>query len=154
MTPMTRSRFVLVIGLAAAVLAAAGCKRPGIDEPSPFGPVSFGLSFDLEARPNVIQATDVRPMAEIRATVRENGQPVKDKIVYFTIVSGPGQFGDYTLRTLALTDASGVASVVFIGPTQYEINGDEWTSIQSHLETSSPDYIHKIVDVKILQGGF
>jgi hypothetical protein len=147
---MTRHRLLLALGLAAAVAAAAGCKRTGIEEPSPFGPVSFGLSFELEARPNVLLATDVAPMSEIRATVRQNGQPVKDRVVYFSIIVGPGQFSDYTVRTLALTDSSGVASVTLIGPTKYEITGDDWTTIQSHLETSSPDYIHKNVDIKIL----
>ncbi|MBM3311380.1 MAG: hypothetical protein FJY80_07715 [Candidatus Aminicenantes bacterium] len=149
---MTRPRFFLVIGMAAAVLAAAGCKRPGIEEPSPFGPVSFGLSFELEARPNVIMATDVRPMAEIRATVRNNGQPVKDRIVYFTVLFGPGQFSDYTVRTVALTDSSGVAKVSFLGPTTYEIDADVFTTIKSQLETTTPEYIHKEIDIRILKG--
>jgi len=148
---MTRARFVLVIGLSAAVFAAGGCKRTGIEVPTPFGPASFGLTFELEARPNVILATDVRPMAEIRATVRLNGQPVKDRVVYFTVLFGPGQFGDYSVRTIALTDSSGVASVVFIGPTKFEIDGDLFTTIKSQLETATPDYIHKEVDVRILR---
>jgi len=148
---MTRARILLVIAAAAALLAAGGCRRPGIEEPSPFGPASFGLSLELSARPNVILATEARPTAEIRATIRQNGRPVKDRLVYFTILSGPGQFGDFSIRTAVLTDASGVALVLFIGPTKYEILDDLQTTIRGHMETSTPDFIHREVDVRILK---
>jgi hypothetical protein len=151
MTPMTRLRSAFIIGLAAATILASGCKRPGIEEPSPFGPSSFSLTFEVEARPNVVLATDVRPMSEIRATVKRDGKPVKDQVVYFTILAGPGQFGDYTLRTVVATNAGGVAAVMFIGPTKFEIDGDLFTTIKVQLETSTPDYIYKQVDVRILR---
>jgi hypothetical protein len=149
---MKRSIASWILLIALVALGANGCKRAGIEEPSPFGPSTLSLTFEVEARPNVILAGDVRAMAEIRATVKKVGQPLKDQVVHFTVLAGPGQFGDYTVRTIALTDASGVASVTFIGPTKLEIDGDLFATIKVQLETSTPEYIYKEVDVRILKG--
>jgi len=116
----------------------------------PVGPSTFGLTFELEARPNVIMATEERSMSSVRATVKKNGIPVKDSLVYFTILTGPGEFSDYNRRTAAFTDMNGVAEVTYIGPTSFEISADTLATIKSQLETTTPDYIHKQIDIRIL----
>lgn len=148
---MTRLRTACLIGLAAAAIVASGCKRTGITEPSTFGPSSFSLTFEVEARPNVILATTVRPMAEIRATVKKDGKAAANMVVYFTVFYGPGQFGDYSTRTAALTNSNGIATVTFIGPTKFEIDGDYTATLKIQLETSTPDYIYKMLEVRILR---
>jgi hypothetical protein len=149
---MNAKRTILIAGLAFLTVLVAGCKRSAVDEPSPFGPSTFALTFELEARPNVILSTSSRPMAEIRAVVKQNGQPVRDKLIFFTILFGPGEFADYSHRTFALTDGSGVATVIYVGPTMYEIDGDTNATIKVQPETSTPEYIHKQVDIRILKG--
>jgi len=129
------------------------CVRQATEEPSPFGPSGAALTFELEARPNVLLATSERPVSEIRATVRKEGSPLHNAVVYFTILAGPGMFSDYnSTRTIVLTDNAGVASITYLGPTKYEIGYDQDVYIRGQLETSTPNYIHKEVFIHILVG--
>lgn len=140
--------------LAAAVLlaGAASCTRPDGDIGLPTGPSTLSLTLDVEAIPNIILATGVRPTAIIRATVRKAGVPLADLPVYFTVLTGPGEFGDYSARTVALTDATGVAVVTYLGPTKDEINADSAATILIQPQTSTPHFLSKTIDISILKG--
>jgi len=147
---MKPQRLLGILGLGCFLVFSWSCKRTALEDPLPVGPSTFGLTFELEARPNVIMATEERSMSSVRATVKKNGIPVKDSLVYFTILTGPGEFSDYNRRTAAFTDMNGVAEVTYIGPTSFEISADTLATIKSQLETTTPDYIHKQIDIRIL----
>jgi len=147
---MTRHRTILITGVVFLAVLTAGCQRTGMDTGTPLGPSSFALTFDLVAQPNVILAAKKRPISIIRATVYQNGKPALNKTVYFTILSGPGEFGDFSHRAVVTTNSDGLASVMFIGPTQFEIDADSDTKIEGRLETTTPEGILKYVDLRIL----
>lgn len=147
---MTRQRLILIAGLIFLFSWTAGCQRIGTDEGSPLGPSTFALTFQLEARPNILLATAKRPVSIIRTEVTQSGKPVAGQTVYFTLLSGPGEFGDFTRRTAATTNADGIAAVMFIGPTKFEIDADADATIEARLETSTPDVILKHVTLRIL----
>jgi len=140
------------VGLCALAALASSCTRSDVSVPSPVGPSTLSITFDLEATPNVIVATDKLPMATVRATVRKNGAALPNVTVYFTILSGPGEFSDYTDRVVTATDSTGMASVVFIGPSKYEISRDMTTAIQGQIQTSTPEFIFKTIEIRILRG--
>lgn len=109
------------------------------------------LIFEVVASPNVLYATSTRPESTIAALVKIGSTLVKDRKVYFTITAGPGEFSDDKRRTFAYTDQDGIATVIYIGPTKDEIAGDLFVTIKSQPETTTPVYIHKEIDIRILK---
>ncbi len=87
---MTSRRVFTIVGLCALAALASSCTRSDVNVPSPVGPSTFSITFDLEATPNVILATEERPMTTVKATVRKNGAALPNVAVYFKILSGPG----------------------------------------------------------------
>jgi hypothetical protein len=148
---MKHRRVLILAGLAALLALASSCTRSDVSVPSPAGPSTLSVTFELEATPNVILATTEKPMTTVKATVRKNGSPLPNVNVYFTIVSGPGQFPDYTDRVTAATDSTGIASVTFIGPTKFEMSRDMTTSIQGQMQTNTPDMIYKTIEIRIIR---
>lgn len=111
------------------------------------------INFELLAQPNVIYATSERPTSQIRAILtKADGVPLSGRKVYFSVLSGPGEFSDNTTKTFAYTDEQGVATVTYVGPTKDEIGYDQFVTIRGQPETSTPDYIHKEVDIRIIKG--
>jgi hypothetical protein len=149
---MTKRRGLIIAGLCALVALAGSCTRSDVIVPSPAGPSTLAVTFDLSAAANVILAGDLPPTTTIKATVRKNGIGVPDLPVYFTILSGPGQFLDYTNRVAATTDSTGVASVVFVGPTKAEMSQDMTTLIQGQMQTGTPEFIYKTIEIRIIRG--
>jgi hypothetical protein len=149
---MKRTLRIPVLVLAALALLASSCTRSDVEFGSPTGPSSFDITFDVEVSPNVVYATAERPVAVVRAYVRKSGSPWAGRAVYFTITSGPGEFEDYSQRTVAYTDYNGVAQVSFFGPSTYELGGDTDTNFKIQLQTTSPDYMHKYTFIRILKG--
>ena len=147
---MIRHRAALVFGLVLLAALAPGCKRTGTDVGSPLGPSTLVLTFALEARPNVLLASTSRPISVLQATAEMNGQPVANRPVYFTILTGPGEFGDFSHRTVVTTNSQGVATVMYIGPTKFEIDGDSDVLIEGRLETSTPEAVAKYVDLRVM----
>ena len=148
---MNKRSVLMLFALGTAVLALAGCQRSEIDEPGPTGPSSVYLTFSLTATPNVLYATTTRPSAEIRGTLMEGQNPVRNAAVFFTVYAGPGTFQDYTRRVLVFTDSAGNASVTYIGPLKSEIGGDQDVLIRAQVETSSPNFIYKDTFVHVLR---
>jgi hypothetical protein len=148
---MTQRRLLTVAGLGVLLALASSCTRSDVGVPSPAGPSTLSITFDLEATPNVILATEERPMTTIKATVRKNGAALPNVPVYFTIVAGPGEFSDYSTRVSTATDSTGVASILYIGPTKFELTRDTTVTIQGQMQSNSPDFIYKTVEVRILR---
>lgn len=116
------------------------------------------MAFAVVADPNVLLATDARPQSQIKAYFNTaDGIPVAGRKVFFRIDSFDSYFisggvfdGNKTL-TYAVTDDSGFAAVTYYGPTKYEIGGDGWVTLKVQPETSTGNYIHEEIDIRILK---
>lgn len=142
----------LLLALASLLALAAACTRTGLDIDSPTGPSTLSLTFTLEAHPNVIMATGERPAAIVKGVLKRNGLPLANQAVYFTVLQGPGEFADYTRRSLAMTDSTGTATVTYLGPVTDELGADTTVLIKAQPETSSPDYVFKTIEIRVLKG--
>jgi type 1 fimbria pilin len=147
-----RTRTVLfILALGIALIMTSACYRDALKEPSPDGPSTIHLTFTLTANPNVINATTQRSISEIKVVLKDGNVPLMNAVVYFSILSGPGYFYDYSQRCVVRSNENGVASVAFLGPLQSEIATDQDVVIRAQLETNSPGHLHKDVTVHILR---
>lgn len=111
------------------------------------------IALDLTANPNVILATSKRPESKVIAVATlVNGVPLVGRRVYFSILSGPGKFSNGKRKANIVTNASGVASITYIGPKTTEITKDTSVEVRAHLETSTPDWLHKEVFIYVIKG--
>jgi len=147
-----RTRTVLfILGLSIALIMTSACSRDALIEPSPDGPSTIHLTFTLTANPNVINATALRPTSQIKVVLKDGNVPLMNAVVYFSILSGPGYFYDYSQRCIIRSNENGVASVMFLGPLQSEIATDQDVVIRAQLETNSPGHLYKDVTVHVLR---
>jgi hypothetical protein len=149
-----KSLFLIML-LGTLAFLTAGCSRDGVREPLPSGPSTSFRTFTLTANPNSLYVgRERRPTAEVKVVLREGGRPVLNAVVFFTVISGRGIFKpDYTDRLAVQTNEYGVASVILVGPLQSEISGDTWITVQALLQTSTPEYVVKDVDIRVLRIG-
>ncbi|MBN1271803.1 MAG: hypothetical protein JXB26_05975 [Candidatus Aminicenantes bacterium] len=108
--------------------------------------------FTVGANPNVVYATDTRPESIVTASfTKTDGAPLTGRKIFFTITEGPGYFEDGKRRTYVETDSMGLASIIFIGPTKYDIDGDLFSLLKVQPETTTPFYIHEEVEIRIIK---
>ncbi len=108
-------RAAAVVGLAVGL---AGCGLDDAKVPELSGPAELGLSFFLDARPDVVTANGYNTVS-LQATVRnQNGQPASGVAVFFAITDGSGNFADIgRLNTnTAVSGSNGVAQVIYTTP--------------------------------------
>jgi hypothetical protein len=106
------------------------------------------ISFTVEAIPSVIFAGDSNPTCEIRARLLIGGAPVQDYPVYYILEQQLGFFADGKRQTYALTNAEGIASMTYIGPTWVEITGTGTTITVNVVLT---DTISERVTIQIIR---
>jgi hypothetical protein len=75
------------------------------------------------------------------------GEPAMNQVVNFTILSGPGEFEDYSRRVAVNTNANGYAIIRYLSPTKNQISGDQWVTIQAMPQSCSPYLVWKTVDI-------
>lgn len=129
--------------------------------------ITGDISFELQAIPNVLWCDSTPPQSEIRGIFLLDGQPITNRRVYFKILSGPGKFADGFAKTFAETDANGVATVTYLGPTKDQLSYDSFVTIDGQPETSwihiydptydpdspgSYDYLHKSMELRLIKG--
>jgi hypothetical protein len=150
---MLKIRPVIILPLAALLLLAVpACKRSAVEEPDPFGPASFYLTFEVSASPNVVLTSDIREQVELRALVKYGGQPAANQLVVFTVLDGPGEFDNYARRIAALTNQNGYAVVTYLSPLRSEIGYDQTVTFYIHPQTSSPYFTWKTLEIRLLKG--
>lgn len=111
------------------------------------------VNFNIIAQPNVLWCTTVRPESTIQATfTKTDGAPLVNRKVYFTILSGPGHFGDNKTKTYVMTNNQGEANIQYIGPKNSMIAFDQFVTIQGQPETTTPFYIHQEIDIRLIKG--
>jgi hypothetical protein len=140
------------LALALVLLLSVSCVRKNDPEPNPFGPGTINITLDVEAIPNVLYVTEAgRETSEIRATVKEDGQPVAGRTVIFSVEAGLGEFSDYSRRIAATTNSSGIATATYVSPTAGELPGDRDVMLEGQLQTNSPYYIIRAVWIRLMK---
>jgi hypothetical protein len=125
------------------------------------------LTFDMQASPNVLWCSDENPYSEIRGLFKKaDGAPIVGRKVFFKILKGKGEFEDGTRKTYVYTNAEGIATLRYVGPTAAEMDlSEELVTIQGQPETDwihidSPGYgdsegdafyIHKEMDLRLIK---
>ncbi len=106
-------RAAAVVGLAVGL---AGCGLDDAKVPELSGPAELGLSFFLDARPDVVTANGYSTVS-LQATLRnQNGQPAGR--CSSAIADATGTFADIGRlnSTTAVTGSNGVAQVIYTSP--------------------------------------
>ncbi|MCJ7679302.1 MAG: hypothetical protein MUP70_01115 [Candidatus Aminicenantes bacterium] len=130
----------------------------GTDYISEYAPLmiirnTIEVQFEIIADPNVLYCTADRPQSLIKGIFKlTDGRPLVNRRVYFYVMSGPGEFDDGKRTTYAMTDSSGIARIYYIGPTEGEIAYDQFVQLRGQPETSTPDYIHYEIAVRLIKG--
>lgn len=125
------------------------------------------LTFDMQASPNVLWCSDESPYSEIKGLFKKaDGAPIVGRKVFFKILKGKGEFEDGTRKTYVYTNAEGIATIRYVGPTAAEMDlSEELVTIQGQPETDwihidSPGYgdsegdsfyIHKEMDLRLIK---
>jgi len=111
------------------------------------------ITLEVVADPNVLNATNKRPQAEISAIAKKiDGTPIVGRRIYFSFLNGPGKYSNDKRTTFKKTNRNGIATVTYVGPKENEIAYDQFVELRAHLETTSPDYLHVEVFIRILKG--
>jgi hypothetical protein len=128
----------------------------------------LALEFELQAFPNVLWVTSSPATSVIRGIYTyQNGLPVVGRKVFFEIKRGPGTFEDGLTKTFAVTNANGVAELLYMSPTNAALTAAEtWVTIEGQPETDwihiidpydpldedSKFWLHKEMDIKLIKG--
>ena len=126
------------------------------------------LEFELQAFPNILWVTSAGATSKIRGVYTyANGVPVVGRKVFFEIKRGPGQFEDGRVKTFAVTDANGVAEILYLSPTFAQLTAPEtYVTIEGQPETDwvhimdpyNPEddldkyWLHKEMTIKLIKG--
>lgn len=145
---------LLVLGLSLGLMfGAAACERSLVKESAVYSTATARFTFELTASPNIILANESkRDTSLVKLVVKDGGVPVKDAVVYFTIVGGPAMFSDYTYRIAAVSNENGIATATVLGPLWEEIGSSDATVIVSaEVETIAPQAYYKEISLKVLR---
>ena len=140
----------LVLGL---LFGAAACERNLVKESPVFATATAQFTFELTASPNILLATELkRDSSLIKLVVKDGGNPVKDAIVHFTVLSGPAVFSDYSYRITVFTNENGIATATLLGPLWAEIGFyDTAVIVSADVETTTPQDYYKEIILKVLR---
>jgi hypothetical protein len=110
----------------AVLLAGVGCGLDKVEEPPLIGPSETGVSVQLVALPDILNADGVSASV-VRLILRNNdGMPINGKAVNFYLESGDGVLAPSASSTyvgpiqtgfVMATDSDGVANVVYVAGT-------------------------------------
>jgi hypothetical protein len=119
------TRPFLIVAVAAGVMGGA-CALEKVDEPQLSGPSETGISVQLTALADTVNADGVSSV-EVELVLRDNnGGPVAGRAVYFELEAGDGTMlkqagftfvGPVQGGIVMATDANGVTRVVYIAGT-------------------------------------
>jgi len=137
-----------------ATLVAEGSEIVSVTTPIYIIRDVIDLVLDLFADPNILWATSGRPHSKITAVYKKiDGTPIVGKEIYFSVIEGPGVFGNGKNKAVVKTDAMGTAVVTYYGPGKNNIVGTQvLVKIQAQAETATPDWLHTEIDILIRKG--
>jgi hypothetical protein len=112
-----------VVGALAVIFAMNGCGLDEVEVPPLVGPSENGISLQMQANPDVVNADGVS-QSVIRITVRDqNGRPAQGQQLLVTfngdgfIVAGSVLVGPLQNGISVTTDTNGIAQVVYVAGT-------------------------------------
>lgn len=151
--------FSITVFLALALFALNSCKSDTISEPSPLGPSSIAVIFDITANPNVLVAgKSLRQTAEITATLTKyDGIPFSNRTVLFEVVNGAGKrvslgfLNDELSMQAVTTDSNGTAKVYYHGPLRDEIRGNTDIYVRATVVWEGVQHFQDAVQVYIIR---
>jgi hypothetical protein len=128
---MIEKKNILIFVLFFSMLIIGSCTRSQIEEPSPLGPSTVSIIFEVTANPNVLSAGPGRTSSWITASIKKyDGTPYPGKTVFFEIRDSSGNKtshgydgffpGDKHSVTKA-TNSEGIAEVKYYGPNAREL---------------------------------
>jgi len=107
-------------------LLAAGCGLDKVKEPAVQGPSETGVSVELSALPDIVNADGVSTSAIQLVLRMPDGSPLSGRSVNFFLASGDGRLkpspastyvGPIQTGFVMATDQNGVANVVYVAGT-------------------------------------
>jgi len=112
------------------------------------------LEFRLRADPNVLWIQGAPEESTLTATLKRiEGAPINGRRVFFSFLTGPGQFKNGKKTAFATTDANGEARVVYVSPNRNQIASDRIkVKIQAQLETEDPNWAHADTEIRLNRG--
>ena len=116
-------RTAALVGLAVGL---AGCGLDKKEIPGLAGPAELGLSFQLDARPDVVTANGYNTVS-LQATLRNQvGQPAPGVGVFFEITDGNGNVADIGRlnNNVAVSGSNGVAQAIYTTPPRTDATGN------------------------------
>jgi hypothetical protein len=149
----------ITVFLALALFALNSCKSDTISEPSPLGPSSMAVVFDMTANPNVIVAGErQRQISGITATLTKyDGIPFSDRTVLFEVVNEAGKRvslgyldGELSMQAVT-TDSNGTAKAYYAGPLKNEIRGNTDIYIRATVVWEGSQHFQDAVQVFIVR---
>ena len=118
-------RPLLIVAMAGGLLSG-GCALDKADELELVGPSETGISVQLTALPDIVNADGVST-AQVEAVLRDSvGAPITGRAIYFELEAGDGEMlqqpgftyvGPVQGGLVMATDSNGVARVVYTAGT-------------------------------------
>jgi len=110
------------------------------------------LAFEIYADPNILWCSSQNPRSTIKAYFKKaDGTPLANRKIFFSVLSGPGNFSDGKTRTYAVTNEYGYASVTYVGPKNSQISADQFVQVRGQPETVTPFWIHEEIDIRLMK---
>lgn len=100
-------------------LVAAGCGVDKVDTPPYFGPSELGLSLQMGASPDLINADGVSQSVVTITARDQNGRPATNRLIYITgqgdgaLIAGGVLVGPLQTGFTVATGSNGIAQVVY-----------------------------------------
>lgn len=143
------AKYAFMIILAGLVVFASGCKRNGVEEPGPFGPVGLSLLLRMNTAPNVIFAgQNAREQVTVTAKLEKyTGAALAGESIQFQVNDPQGNNvnagyfeGNQSVAT-KVTDQSGNITIQYYGPLAQELGGDSQIYITARVAWEGQEYI-------------
>lgn len=134
------------------VLGLAGCGLNKASIPGLSGPAELGISFQIEARPDVLTANGVSTSAVQVRVFNQNGQPLSGQAIFFAVANDVGQFVDIgTLsNNTAVSNGSGIAQVIYTTPPRTDSTSNREIRIMARpISGDSNGQIYRFVKIEL-----
>jgi hypothetical protein len=125
-----------------ALAGLSGCKLDSdTNLPTRRGPAELAISFELFARPDLVNA-DGASTSAVSVIVRDrDGQPLPDRLVYF-VLFGSGELSN----SFGTTDGAGVAVTTYRAP----VGGPEIVTITARtVDADASGQIYRSVSIEL-----
>lgn len=138
------------------LLGLGGCKRNAANDPGGDGPAAYQITLKGTANPSTLfiprNKSEVRSVITVRA-IYNDGTPVVDRDVYFTLDTALGYFSNYQPAIVRPTGGNGEVQVLYIIPSGTVLASDGFMNIEARLYADNrlDNPLSEIVDIIPMQ---